>query len=218
MISKTLFSVLVISCGLIIVPCVSAGSCNYGTAEAWIRVGDGPWKLATQHPILHPGDTFEILVKIRASTWVSAVFCELHEFGTPVYDSLEGPSEINELLSRGVTKPQEEIWYLWQIRVSPQTKWLNGSAPLEVFIQFTLSDDDSQTITFDALCGYIEMRHSKIGILEGSDIGVLRPFEPLPIVLALALVLCSIASHLKGMKKKDSSSSMECGDERAEER
>jgi hypothetical protein len=178
-------------------PCLMARSCAYGTGETWVSIANGAWMPATQHPHLRPGDTLEVIVKIKATIPLSKVFCELHEFGTPVYEVLKGPSRINELLCLGTTGPDSVVCFLWQIRILPETRWINGTAPLEVFIQFTKSDDESRTITFDALCSIIEKPFQPLANHVDSNVVYQQPVEPIPLILTGILITISIGGHLK---------------------
>jgi len=45
--------------------------------------------------------------------------------------------------------------YTWTVHVRPDTSWVNGYAPLEVFVQFNTNDTDDLRITFDVLTAYI---------------------------------------------------------------
>jgi hypothetical protein len=192
-----LFIIILVLAFLGAQPCLMAGSCQYGTAEAWVRTDNGAWMPATHHPRLHPGDTLELVVRLNASIPLAAIFCELHEFGTPVYEVLKGPSSINELVCQGATARGRIIWHRWQIRVLPETNWINSTAPLELFVQFTRSNDESRIVTFDALCGIIERPLAPLTGQYDTSAVPLQPIEPIPLALTAVLIIISLRSHLK---------------------
>lgn len=136
--------------------CASAGSCPFGSCHAWVRIGDTSWSPSTVYPRLHPGETFEVLLMFNPSVPLTGFFCQLYEFGTPVYEVIDGPSRINTIVSYGKTSPGINYSYLWKVRVPPDTRWVNGTAPLEVFTQFSQSDTDRKTVSFDVLYAFIE--------------------------------------------------------------
>jgi len=138
------------------ISCGSAGTSAYGSCLAWICTDRIHWSPATTYPRLHPGDTFQVLLKITPSTPMNAVFLKLHEFGTPVYEVINGPTPINVIMSCGAIRPNTTKPYLWTIRILPDTRWINGTAPLEVFTQFSKTDTDASVVSFDALYAFIE--------------------------------------------------------------
>jgi sarcinarray family protein len=137
-------------------PIVTAGECSYGLVHAWFRTGDDTWINATVHPMLKRCEEFEITVMVTAKTELQVIFLKLHEFGTPVFEALKGPTAIEQLLEcRQKILPNQTFTYLWRIRVRPETTWVNGYAPLEVFVQFNKNDIDEERIGFDVITAFI---------------------------------------------------------------
>ena len=137
-------------------PIHCAGECPYGSVHAWIRTSDGEWENATAHPMLTRGESFEIKIRVGIKTDLRVVYLTLHEFGTPVYEVITGPSTMEQLLEQwGPTHPDQSWIYVWKMRVRANTSWVNGYSPLEVCVQFTKNDADDSSVTFDILNAFI---------------------------------------------------------------
>jgi len=133
-----------------------AGEYSYGSMYAWFRKDDSEWLNSTVHPNLKLGEEFEIKVVITAKTDLAVIFFKLHEFGTPVFEVIDGPAEIDELLVCGRNiKTGDNFTFIWRIRVKPDTEWFNAYGPLEVFTQFNKNDEDSLTASFDVITAYV---------------------------------------------------------------
>ncbi len=134
----------------------SAGECTYGSVHAWFRTSDGEWENATAHPLLRRGETFEIKIMVQVKTDLRVVYLTLHEFGTPVYEVIMGPSIMEQLLEHwGPTRPDQSWTHVWKMRVRANTSWVNGYSPLEIYVQFTKNDADDSSVTFDVLNAFI---------------------------------------------------------------
>jgi sarcinarray family protein len=138
------------------IPVGLAADCEYGSLHVQVHTMAGGWENATAHRILKRGESFEIQLTGRTSTEVSMVFVKLHEFGTPVYEVIDGPTQIEQLLEyTGPINAGQQFTYLWKIRVRPNTTWVNGYSPLEIYAQFNKNDTCSCQINFDGLIGFI---------------------------------------------------------------
>ena len=119
----------------------TAGECNYGSVHAWFRTSDGEWENATAHPWLKRGESFEIKTVVTAKADLQVFFVKLHEFGTPVFEVVEGPTMMEQLLEcRQNILSDQTFTYVWKMRVRSDTTWVNGYGPLEVFVQFNKND------------------------------------------------------------------------------
>jgi len=135
---------------------VDAGECKYGSMYAWFRNTNEEWRNATAHPSLKLGEEFEVKVVITAGTDLSVIFFKLREFGNPVFEVIDGPTDIGELLECGRSvKNGDNFIYNWIVRVKTDTEWFNAYCPLEVFIQFNKNDHDDCTVSFDVLTAYV---------------------------------------------------------------
>jgi sarcinarray family protein len=141
---------------LCISPGVSAGECSYGSVHAWFQQVGEPWVNATAHPCLKRGEVFTIQVEVKTKTSLGMFFIKLHEFGTPVYEVVDGPTQMEELLGcRQEVTANQTFLYRWVLRVRPETSWVNGYAPLEVFVQLNTNDADSSQVDFDVMTAFI---------------------------------------------------------------
>jgi sarcinarray family protein len=134
----------------------TAGECNYGSVHAWFRTSDGEWENATVHPLLKRNESFEIKIVVTAKTDLQVFFVKLHEFGTPVFEVVEGPTMMEQLLEcRQNILSDQTFTYVWKMRVRSDTTWVNGYGPLEVFTQFNKNDTDEYRMDFDVITAYI---------------------------------------------------------------
>ena len=134
----------------------TAGKCEYGSLYAWFRKYDEVWANATSHPTLKIGEEFEVKANITAKKDLSVMTLQLYEFGTPVFEVLEGPSIIGEYLDCGYNlMTNDSFSYTWKLRVRPNTSWVDGFAPLEVFSQFDKDQNDNCKVSFDVIVAYI---------------------------------------------------------------
>lgn len=134
----------------------TAGECDYGSVHAWFRTSDGEWENATAHPLLKRNESFEIKIVVTAKTGLQVFFLKLHEFGTPVFEVLEGPTAMEQLLEcRQKILSDQTFTYAWKMRVRSDTTWVNGYGPLEVFTQFNKNDTDEYRMDFDVITAFI---------------------------------------------------------------
>jgi len=135
---------------------VNAGECSYGSMYAWFRRDNEEWQNATAHPTLKLGEEFDVKVVITAKTDLSVIFFKLREFGTPVFEVLDGPTSMDEILECGRSmKTGDNFTYIWRVHVKLDAKWVNAYGPLEVFIQFNKNDHDHCTVYFDVITAYV---------------------------------------------------------------
>ena len=138
------------------IPVLTAVECSYGSVHAWFRTSDGEWENATAHPLLKRGESFEIKTVVTIKTVIQVFFLKLHEFGTPVFEVLEGPTAMEQLLEcRQNILPDQTFTYAWKMRVRSDTTWVNGYGPLEVFAQFNKNDTTEYRVGFDVITAYI---------------------------------------------------------------
>lgn len=148
--------VLVILTILLLFGPVQAASLDGCLCRAWVRTEGSPWGPATAHPALRPGEEFSVMVLVATTRPAAWVFLSLREFGTPVYDVVTGPSGIEEplLCGRHVHPPFLKA-FVWKVRVLPDTAWVNGIAPLDVFAQFSSPSAKVTVLSFSVVCGAI---------------------------------------------------------------
>lgn len=180
---------------LLIIPVYSAGQCAFGSAYAWFKSSNDTWMNATVHPLLRRGEPFEIQVVVTSSINLSMVFIKLHEFGTPVYDVIEGPTAMEQLLEcPHLTIAGQSSRYRWTMKVRDDTSWVNGYAPLEVFVQFNKNDTAVLSIHFAVITAYIIDEAWANVSKERSDIDTSLTQEPrlLPTANIVGVILISM--------------------------
>jgi sarcinarray family protein len=138
------------------IPVFTAAECSHGSVQAWFRTSDGEWENATTHPLLKRGEFFEIKIVVTAKTDLQVFFLKLHEFGTPVFEVLNGPTAMEQLLEcRQKILSDQTFTYTWKVQVRSDTTWVNGYGPLEVFVQFNKNDTAEYRVGFDVITAYI---------------------------------------------------------------
>jgi sarcinarray family protein len=150
------FTIMGVLWSIAIIPGCSAGSCAFGSAYAWFKASGDTWLHATVHPMLRRGEPFEIQVVVTSRSDLGMVFVKLHEFGTPVYEVLEGPTAMEQILNcQELTVANQSVSYSWTMKVRDDTSWVNGYAPLEVYVQFTNNDTSVSWVDFDVIVAFI---------------------------------------------------------------
>ncbi len=139
------------------IPVLTAGECSYGSVQAWFRKTSGDeWENATAHPVLKRGESFEIKIVVTANADLQVFFVKLHEFGTPVFEVVDGPTMIEQLLEyRQNILSDQTFTYVWTMRVISDTTWVNGYGPLEVFVQFNKNNTAEYHVGFDVITAFI---------------------------------------------------------------
>jgi hypothetical protein len=56
---------------------------------------------------------------------------------------------------RQMILPNQTFTSTWKLRVRPNTTWVNGYCPLEVFTQFNRNDDDECRVSFDVITAFV---------------------------------------------------------------
>ena len=138
------------------IPVLTAAECNYGSVQAWFRTSDGKWENATAHPWLKRGESFEIKIVVTAKADLQVFFVKLHEFGTPVFEVVKGPTMMEQLLECWQKILLDKTFtYAWKMRVRSDTTWVNGYGPLEMFVQFNKNDTAEYRVDFDVITAFI---------------------------------------------------------------
>ena len=139
------------------IPVLTAGECSYGSVHAWFRTTSGSeLENATAHPWLKRGESFEIKIVVTPKTDLQVFFIKLHEFGTPVFEVVDGPTMMEQLLEcRQNILSDQTFTYAWKMQVRADTTWVNGYGPLEVFVQFNKNDTAEYRVGFDVITAYI---------------------------------------------------------------
>jgi sarcinarray family protein len=189
-------------------PIYQTAECEYGLVQAWFRTSEGDWENATAHPLLTRGEPFEIKINLTSKTILRVVYLKLHEFGTPVYEVITGPSALEQLLEdRSSILSHQSSTYIWRMRVRANTLWVNGTSPLEVYVQFTKNDYDDESVSFDVINAFImdelwehytqETSHENVSIQRKETPQLSSPF-----IIGIFVVLFLIGIFFRGRRKK----------------
>jgi len=143
---------------MLCIPPISSGKdCAVGAVHAWFRTTNGLWEHATAHPFLKRGQCFEIKIVVTMYTPLQGFYLKLHEFGEPVYEVIEGPTKIEQILE--VRQPlvmNHSYVYYWRLCVRVNTSWVNAYGPLEVYVQFQTDEGGNDSwVDFDVMTAYI---------------------------------------------------------------
>ena len=183
----------------------NAGECEYGELYAWFRKHDETWTNATSHPTLKLGEEFEIKANITAKKDLSAMTLQLYEFGTPVFEVLDGPSVIDEYIDCGYNlMTNDSFSYTWKLRVRPNTSWVDGFAPLEVFSQFDKDQNDNCKVSFDVIVAYVTDELWE-GYVSDNDEGQNTSDEDNDVTPGFETVFIFVATALVFLYRKKSS-------------
>ena len=78
----------------------------------------------------------------------------LYEPGvTNAYEIIEGPSEIDEFIDNMDISSGWKTTYSWKIK--PNGDWIDGNAPINLFVQFNKAHDDVRMVDFTIANPYI---------------------------------------------------------------
>ncbi len=135
--------------GLLIVQIGNAAESDYGTVRAWCN--NEP---ATVHDLKAKiGEPINVKIEISSKINGLIIF-ELNEPGvTKSYDVISGPNNFNEGTFEYNITPGWSKEYSWTI--SPNGKWTDGNAPINIFVQFHKDINDDETVEFTIANPYI---------------------------------------------------------------
>lgn len=151
MIKKTTVYLWFIIVGLLFPPISYAWECRHGEAYAWVKLaGDSEWREAVVRNVtLKVNEPFEVKVTVKTKTKCH-VDVELWEPGyTEAYSIVGGKKEYGSY----DCPPNWTKTYIWKVK--PNGNWTGGYAPLNLFVQFTPSMSDLETIEKTIIYAYI---------------------------------------------------------------
>ena len=89
---------------------------------------------------LKVGEPSEITVSINSKIDCNVYVKLINPLVTVPYDIISGPSDFDELIQNRGVKSGWSKNYTWIIE--PNNKWVNGNAPINVFVEFSDRGDD----------------------------------------------------------------------------
>jgi len=136
---------------------------DYGIVNAWYNGQE-----ATVRDVqLKVGEPTEITVFVQSNTDCH-VFIELiNPLVTMPYDMVSGPSEFDEFIDVYDVKTGWRENFTWIIK--PNGEWINGNAPINLFVQFS-NRDESQYAKFTIANPFIlDDQYTGPGLIHTTD-------------------------------------------------
>ena len=168
--NKKILIIGVLILGVLVLPKINSGECEYGTTYAWVKTlnenGEwGEWKNATVHETLKIHEPFKVKVKITAKVNCGGFSLRIYDYGN-AYEVIKGDTIIGEShIVYNLSAGTERI-YEWTIR--PTGKFTDGEAPLNVRAQFSTLEDD-KFVDFTIIAAYIEPEEWGGSINDGDE-------------------------------------------------
>ena len=144
-INRILFSVIIIC---ILIQNSGAAENNFGIVKAWCNQEPATvnnLKVKINEPI-----TVKVEINSKIEGFIDVI---LEEPGTTKsYDVISGPTDFDDYISYDVTPgwSKEETWV-----ITPNGKWTNGIAPINLYVQFNKDIDDVERVQFTIANPYI---------------------------------------------------------------
>jgi len=151
MIKKTTVYLWFIIVGLLFPPISYAWECRHGEAYAWVKLaGDNEWREAVVRNVtLKVGEPFEVKVTVKTKTKCDVIVKFIEPGYTEAYSIVEGKKKYINL----DCPPNWTKTYTWKVK--PNGDWTGGYAPLNLFVQFTPSMSDTETMEKTIIYAYI---------------------------------------------------------------
>jgi sarcinarray family protein len=126
---------------------------DFGIVNAWYNGHEATVKNIQ----LKVGEPAEIRVSVHSKIDCH-VFVELtNPLKTVPYDIVSGPSELDKTIDNYDVKSGWSENYTWVI--TPNAEWTSGTAPINIFVQFSKSYDDDRIVEFTIANPYILDEH-----------------------------------------------------------
>ncbi|MCG7848308.1 MAG: sarcinarray family MAST domain-containing protein [ANME-2 cluster archaeon] len=134
--NTTLFIIFTLLMSFTHIACAEPVENDFGIVNAWYNGQEA----MVENINLKIGEPAEITVSI-----ISKIDCNVYlELTNPLvtkpYEIISGPSEFNELIQNRGIKSGWSKNYTWIIK--PNDKWVNGNAPINIFVEFSDRGDD----------------------------------------------------------------------------
>jgi len=138
--------------------------CSYGVCDAWLSKDKITWLNTTIDSMnLLPGEIFYVKTYVSVKkdpVWVALLFFEpgVESEKQSTYEILEGQTSMCSMVDLGKFHLYDSKTILWTLRVKPDTKWVNATAPLNIGVFFDIKENNSwceEDITFTLVNAYI---------------------------------------------------------------
>jgi len=143
-------------------PTANASECEYGTMKAWFSKDGSTWQNATvENVTCRRGEPFFIKTTVKPSNDLLSIDIKIWETGennaeNSTYELLEGPNCYFRFIDIYPVLINNSYTYIWKLQVKPDTEWVNGNSPLNIYTQFDKTDKDNEGIYFTIANLFIE--------------------------------------------------------------
>jgi len=147
---------------MIFFPIVNAGECEYGTIKAWFSKDQQTWENATvDNATAKIGEPFFIKTTVKAKIDLPSIDIKLWETGEnnsedSTFELLEGLNCFFTYYDIYPVSKNDSFTYIWMFRVKPDTSWVNGNAPLNIYVQFDKNSSYNRGVEFTVANIYVE--------------------------------------------------------------
>jgi len=144
------------------IPHIRAAECEYGSVEAFFSKDGENWQKATvQNSTLKRGEAFFIKAYIRSKINLSSIDIKIWETGenskfNSTFKLIEGFDCFFSFYDIYPIKKDDNLTYIWQFNVKHNTKWFNGNAPLNLFVQFDKNEEVNEQVSFTIVNFFIK--------------------------------------------------------------
>ncbi|MDW7777361.1 MAG: sarcinarray family MAST domain-containing protein, partial [Methanosarcinales archaeon] len=122
---------------------------EYGSLNAWFNGEEA----TVENIQLKVGEPAEIKVEVTSKI-DGHVFVKLtNPLVTDSYEVVSGPSQIDKYIDNLNVESGWQETYIWTIK--PTGEWVNGNAPINLFVQFHKDINDDETAKFTIANPYI---------------------------------------------------------------
>lgn len=158
----TIVLALIVFFIILFIPSSNAGECSYGALKAWYSKDGVHWRNATvDNAIGKLGEPFYIKAIVEATTDLMSIDIKIWETGetdaeSSTFERLEGPECFFSYYDIIHVSKNDTYIYIWKFCVKPDTEWVDGNAPLNIYTQFDKNEDDTKGISFTLVNMYIQ--------------------------------------------------------------
>jgi len=148
---RKIFIILILTLVICINQNVAAESMenNYGIVNAWYNGQEA----TVENVQLKIGEPAEIKVEVTSKINGHVIVKLINPLVTESYEVISGPSLIDQRIDNLNIESGWHETYIWTIK--PTGKWINGNAPINLYVQFNEAYDESERVQFTIANPYI---------------------------------------------------------------
>ena len=148
---RKIFIILILTLVICINQNVAAESMenNYGIVNAWYNGQEA----TVENVQLKIGEPAEIKVEVTSKINGHVIVKLINPLVTESYEVISGPSLIDKRIDNLNIESGWHETYIWTIK--PTGKWINGNAPINLYVQFNEAYDEYERVQFTIANPYI---------------------------------------------------------------